>query len=210
MIIDDSIFSFFIKKLSATSFNENFLMANNLQGSEFKKWLFYPGMLFDSDRKWWGDWRFRASKHEGLDLAFYQDDRLKVQQIPPISKVPAAYSGIVQTIIKDFLGWTIFLKHPQFSQSDNIFCSVYAHLKLSDQLKTNLEIKEGEILGATVTSGTKIKLTPHVHLSLGWFKKDILPEISWEKLNCRENMRLIDPLEVWDLSYDFLENKPLK
>ncbi len=36
------------------------------------EWLFYPGMLFGSLLKWWGDWRERYTRHEGVDIAFYR------------------------------------------------------------------------------------------------------------------------------------------
>jgi len=41
--------------------------------SEFREWLFSPGMLFQAAGKWWGNKGLRDRRHEGLDLLLYKD-----------------------------------------------------------------------------------------------------------------------------------------
>jgi hypothetical protein len=193
-----------------TAFGENnftlsFLHLNQRNGSEYAQWMLYPGMLFDSSRKWWGDWKYRTSRHEGLDLAFYQDKNRVMHCISEGLLVPALYPGHVRLIIQDFLGWTVFLEHPQFSKKDSAFCSLYAHLDLNEPLTYSLSIQAGQPLGRTVNTGAKIKLAPHIHLSLGWFPKQVLDRISWPMINTRENMLLIDPLKILHIQYDLLK-----
>ena len=200
----DLLFSRHQETLAQNSFASDILKLNHLQESGILKWLFYPGMLFDSEHKWWGDWKYRSSKHEGLDLAFYLDLNLSLRKIWPGFMVPALYPGQVKLIIKDFLGQSVFLEHDPFSSKDYSFCSLYAHLKPDQGLEPGLHIKSGQCLGEVLNTGARINLAPHIHLSLGWFKGDILPGISWPVINSRKDMLFIDPLKALNMEYALL------
>jgi len=41
-------------------------LANGMGNGQKVQWLFYCGMLFSSKDKWWGDFKFRHSAHEGF------------------------------------------------------------------------------------------------------------------------------------------------
>ena len=56
-------------KLTKTDFTKNLVRINGLQ---FNKWIFEPGMLFMSGSKWWGGKGNRTEWHNGLDLLRYE------------------------------------------------------------------------------------------------------------------------------------------
>ena len=71
------------------------------------QWLFYPGMLFSSRDKWWGDFGIRSSAHEGIDITYYRTLQGRICCFDDAILVPAMEDGRIINICDDFLGRTL-------------------------------------------------------------------------------------------------------
>ena len=73
-----------------SQFSALLITSNGLDRNGFHQWAFYPGMLFRSEAKWWGDWGIRTRPHEGLDLCLYQDTDGKVRSLDATVNIPVS------------------------------------------------------------------------------------------------------------------------
>ncbi len=184
--------------LYKTDFNEFFARENALNKSDFKEWVFCPGMLFNSLDKWWGDQGRRGRPHQGLDLCQYRDRWDKVFALDEKMKIPAMYDGIVVTIINDFLGQSVIMEHGIPNSNKSRFYTIYGHTRPQDGLHVGRIFKEGDII-ATLADSTKSKadIFPHLHISLGWAPGPVSHDkLDWETIGASNTLALLDPLHV--------------
>ena len=92
-----------VTKIQKSGFCDYFKERNHLDELEFKTWFLLPGMRFDSSDKWWGDFKKRKTRHEGVDFCLYKDQQDRIFSVEPGMKVPAMYDGLVMAVIDDFL-----------------------------------------------------------------------------------------------------------
>jgi len=115
-------------------------------------------MLFGSLLKWWGDWRERYTRHEGVDIAFYRSVIAQLQNNSNFSSgicnyrntgscrdtqsfnpniiIPAVADGTILNICDDFLGKSVVIDHPSLTNSTHLqskienstFAVIYSHL----------------------------------------------------------------------------------
>lgn len=164
----------------------------------FQGWVFHPGMLFQALGKWWGDQGPRAVPHEGLDLYSYEAASGRVKNLDQQTKIPAAFSGQVVKIDRDFLGKSIYISHGIYADDGRQLLSAVGHTVPREGLKTGQQVAPGEII-ATVAgfSGKKSSLPPHLHLTFAWVPADFrLEQLTWKNLGQDPRIRLIDPLSV--------------
>jgi murein DD-endopeptidase MepM/ murein hydrolase activator NlpD len=167
----------------------------------FQRWLFLPGMLFQSLEKWWGDQGRRLTPHEGLDLCTFEEVNGKKQTLDRHTKIPAAFAGEIVKIAPDFLGQSIFLGHGIFDDCGRQLYSAYGHTLPRDSLQMGAKVAAGETIG-TITdfSDKKLSILPHLHISIAWIPKAIAPqELNWANLGSNADITLIDPLAVLEL-----------
>ena len=167
----------------------------------FKRWVFHPGMLFNSPEKWWGDQGTRYTRHEGLDLYRFEDARGKVKTVEQHTRIPAAFAGDVVKIDRDFLGKSIYMSHAIFTAAGRRLISVYGHTIPRESIESGQKVAAGEIIARI--SGfpdKKTTLVPHLHLTFAWVPVHAaLNQLEWKNLADDPGITLIDPLKVISL-----------
>ena len=113
--------------IEPNSFHAWLLSANGLAECGFEEWLFDPGMMFGSDRKWWGGGGPRTTPHEGLDLCFFRVGLSATRRLLAGTKIPAAFEGTVVHMCDDYLGKTVFVKHQGIADEDRHLFTIYGH-----------------------------------------------------------------------------------
>jgi hypothetical protein len=157
-------------------------------------WLFYPGMLQESNRKWWADFGIRASCHEGIDICFYRFGAGPIHSLPPGAQVPAMAPGRVLNITEDLLGKSLVVSLPDEPWQDGGPVMVYSHL--DPGIAMGDEIKTSSILGQTFDTRTKqSKLRAHLHISCICLPAGLAPEeLNWTLFMDRERVFHINPV----------------
>jgi hypothetical protein len=189
--------------LRNTRFTEILIQKNALEKGGFKGWVFCPGMLFNSTDKWWGDQGKRDALHEGLDLCLYKDREDTILRLGEKTKVPVIYDGIVVGIIDDFLGESVIIEHLISDGRNNRLCTIYGHTIPKDNLYVGKVVKQGDVIATLADSSTfKIKIFPHLHISLGWTSKEIsYDRLDWGNIGAPNTLTMLDPLQCIDWHY---------
>ena len=197
---------FFLKN---TQFTEILIKKNAIDKGAFKGWVFYPGMLFNSTEKWWGDQGKRDKPHVGLDLCLYKDQEDTIIRLDEKVKVPVIYDGIVVSIIDDFLGKSIFMEHLFSDRSDHRLCTIYGHTIPKDHLHVGKKVKKGDVIATLADSRrSKTNIFPHLHISVGWTSRVIsYDRLDWENIGVPNTLTLLNPLKVIDWHYFILAHK---
>jgi hypothetical protein len=176
-----------------------FLVARNHSRMDgFRRWMFQPGMGFQSSEKWWGDRGRRAAPHEGLDLAIYEAASGTVKTMDQYIQIPAAFFGRIVKIVPDFLGKSIFMLHEIYQAEGMRLWSAFGHTVPAASLVIGQDIEAGEIIGTIAApAGLKPTLPPHLHLTFAWVPVDVSPDLlTWKNLGRDPGITLIDPLAV--------------
>jgi hypothetical protein len=181
-----------------------YLVANNRPHLDnFKEWIFFPGMLFNSLEKWWGDGGGRAAPHEGLDLCNFEEIKGQKKSLGPHTKIPAAFAGEIAKIAPDFLGKSIFISHGIFDGLGRQLYSAYGHTAPRASLKVGSNVAEGENLAEISKLPDKkldLAILPHIHITFAWIPVPIADhDLNWDNLGKNSGITLIDPLSVLEL-----------
>jgi hypothetical protein len=179
-------------------FGKYLVALNRPRLDKFQKWLFLPGMLFNSLEKWWGDHGTRPAPHEGLDLCRFEEVSGDTKILDRHTKIPAAFAGEIVKIDWDFLGQSIFIRHEIFDGRGRQLYSAYGHTRPEEALKVGSRVAAGEVI-ATISgfSNPKLAVLPHVHLTVAWMPGDIdLSGLNWDNIGKNPDITLIDPLAV--------------
>lgn len=200
-----------MRSLNKSGFTENFIRVNALAGS-FTEWLLCNGMLFNSTQSWWDSLKKRNKPHEGLDLAFYRNNKNSITGLDENTKIPVILDGVVIGIFDDFLGKSLFIRHDVEKSDDGVLCTIFGHIAPNKDLYPGKQVKAGEI-AATVSAAKGSVLRPHIHITVGWALKEISDELlDWNAIGNPEIMKLTDPLELidrWSLVPTSLLNQTL-
>ena len=186
--------------LRNTRFTEFLIQKNALHEGGFKGWIFYPGMLFNSIDKWWGDQGKRDRPHEGLDLCLYKDRKDRILRFGEKTKVPAIYDGVVVGIIDDFLGKSVIIEHLFSDRDNNRLCTIYGHTIPENNLRIGKIVKEGDVIATLADSSrSKTNIFPHLHISIAWASKSIsYDRLDWNSIAALDSFTLLDPLLIID------------
>ncbi|MGM0453064.1 MAG: peptidoglycan DD-metalloendopeptidase family protein [Thermodesulfobacteriota bacterium] len=192
-------------QVGRTAFADALLVRNGLDAAGFLRFVFFPGMLFESWHSWWGNGDFRPVTHEGLDLCLVESGAGQIMRFDDTIGVPAAFSGRVVRIMDDFLGQTVVIAdYPESGQSAaSRVLSFYAHVRPEKSVTVGDWVAAGQMLGrvAPIRSG-KSPLPPHLHLSMA--RAEALPpvnELEWPVLNRADRRAFYDPLPVIGCKY---------
>jgi hypothetical protein len=159
------------------------------------QWLFHCGMLFSSRDKWWGDFKYRQSTHEGIDITFYRLPDNKIHCFDDSIRVPAMDDGIIVNICDDFLARTLVVKYTKISASNTQIFFAYAHIIPKKDLKSGHKIKKNEVIATICKNSKNPQLPPHLHFSCFEVPKDISPEyLNWDFFSKSSDINLINPV----------------
>ena len=167
---------------------------NNLKEPAFLEWLFHPGMLFQSDTKWWGDGGRRNVPHEGLDFRIFRLLQAENCSINETTRVPVLFDGEIVRIIDDFLGQSVFIRHSYLNADWMRLYSVYGHLIPARKIHAGEFIKEEDSIG-TLANGRQVP--SHLHISVAWISDSLnRQDLDWKNILDTEKVTLVDPLTV--------------
>jgi len=177
-------------------FTQTLIATNGLDPDKFQTWVFWPGMLFKSPDKWWGDGGRRDFPHEGLDFCLYQDADGKVCRLGENTRIPVMHDGVVRALFKDYLGQAVILEHVDADHAGGRLMSVYAHTVPEKYIVPAAVVKAGDIIATIAdTRHSKAGILPHLHLSFGRPAPDLIYEpFVWNRMRDPEQVKLIDPL----------------
>lgn len=128
------------------------------------RWIFEPGMLYGSTRKWWHATSERATPHEGLDFFSYLDGTSsEMRDIEIGTPVRPILPGVVCAIFDDFVASTVLISHDVADDSSLLhsenpeirmkcwptgqrLLSIYAHVDPPAGLAVGDEVKSPSIV----------------------------------------------------------------
>jgi hypothetical protein len=179
------------------AFSDHLVRANGLDEQGFVDWVFRPGMLFDSDRNWWGQPGRRRTTHEGVDFCYFLRSN-GIAQLDDSSKVPAPFAGRVAAIIDDFLSQTVIIDSGALSNGKARQLTLLAHIAPLTTLEPGSAIAEGEVVGHVAPrKRQKNELPPHLHVSIGVVSTSVdLETLDWPTIVARRVIELLDPLPL--------------
>jgi len=175
-------------QISKSSFTQKLVEHNQL---DFKRWIFHPGMEFESHEKWWEDTSNRLIKHEGLDFCCYENRKGKLVNLAENTIVPAMYDGIMVKIFADLLGQTIIVEH-DLQDKENTLYSIYAHTLPVASLQTGSRIQAGEPIAMIWATGKK-NIRSHLHLSVIWALDSAINDLDWNSMHKDKSVILCNP-----------------
>ena len=179
-----------------SGFTEHFIRANGLGKNDIEEWLLCSGMLFEAPNTWWEIQGKRNKLHEGLDLGFYKNQKKEIIGFDASTRIPTPYDGVIVGIFNDFLGKSIFVKHEISSADDGTLFTIFGHVNPEKEIYPGMCLEEGVIIASVASSG-KSRMSPHLHISIGWAKKEITDKfLDWKIISSSERLKLIDPLEI--------------
>ena len=178
--------------------------------------VFHPGMLFDSELKWWTPGN-RRSPHEGSDLCLLQLPGRAPKPLQADIPVLAGAAGRVAAVIPDFLGHSVIISHGLDQTGSKEWISLLAHIDTHPDIEEGLFLESGQELGLTRTFAKPRGMLCHLHLSIGLLLTPKIYDLTWPELTKRNRVSFIDPLPllpivsmVWDNSQEwfaFLERQ---
>lgn len=192
---------------NSTRFTELILRANDLGSQDLKNWAFYPGMLFNSPDKWWGDFGRRDFPHEGIDLCLYHDPGGELQRLDQRTRIPVIHSGVVRAMFKDYLGQAVIVEHENLPGQPKRVLSVYAHTRPMEKIEPGVRVEQGEVIATIAdTSRSKAKILPHLHLSFGRPSPEIVYDaFVWNIMRDPDLVTLLDPINVIEWPWQVLD-----
>jgi len=164
--------------------------------NDFKvQWLFHCGMLFSSRDKWWGDFKYRLSTHEGIDITFYKTEYNEIHCFDDSIKVPAMDDGIILNICDDFLAQTIVIRHKVLTSSNRQILFTYAHIVPEKGLQPGHIVTINDPIAKVSNTYKNPQLPPHLHFSCFEIPQDIRPEhLNWDLFSKSPDINLINPV----------------
>lgn len=195
--------------LPASRFCEHMVAHNNLLEQQFAQWAFYPGMLFLSRERWWGNDGYRHNPHEGIDLCLFNTVDGSTQVLDTGTQIPAMFRGYVKTVIDDYLGKTIFIAHDMYDGTEKQLYTIYGHTVPVGRLEREAVLAEGDCVGfISSTSDKQLHIIPHVHISVAWIPVNFPPEqLKWKIMNKSPDITLLNPLDVLSCNYTIIRER---
>jgi len=192
--------------LPVTQFFKQVVNYNNLLEQGFMQWAFYPGMLFQSVERWWGNGGYRSTPHEGIDLCLYCDSSGNTHRLDMAARIPMMYKGLTKVIIEDSLGQTVFIAHEICNDAEKQLYSIYGHIEPPGRIAREMILEEGDIIGSIAgTEDRRFKIIPHAHISLAWISRNFPPaQLNWQSMNTSPDIMLLNPLDVLRANYTVL------
>jgi hypothetical protein len=197
--------------LPQTGFGESLSRCNGLDETGFGQWVFYPGMLFGAQAKWWGGGGDRDRRHEGLDLYLYRDKAGRIHNLDDKIEVPVTFAGRVVKVAKDFLGQSVYVEHGIIDGQGKVLYTVYGHVEPHIAVSRGATLNEGRVF-ATIARGSVKRRSvppPHLHISVAWIPESFPQErLNWDVLSDCGTVQLLDPLGFVGEKYEVMDWVP--
>jgi murein DD-endopeptidase MepM/ murein hydrolase activator NlpD len=196
-------------RLRKTCFTKMLIEANEIDPKDFQRWVFYPGMGFNSPDKWWGDLGRRDFPHEGVDFCLYENLSGKTLQIGHQTRIPAIHDGVVKHIFPDYLGQAVVFEHATTNNEKSKIISIYAHTIPVKHIMAGVFVKQGDIIATIAdTCRSKAPILPHLHYTLCQASVDIdYGRFVWNDMRNPGKVILLNPLGVIDWPYQGMETR---
>ncbi len=183
-------------KVPPSRFKDNFVEINGIGQAGFADWVFSPGMLFGSEEKWWATGGRRKSRHEGIDLRLYRDQKGEEHYLDEKILISVMYGGEVVMIVDDFMGKSIFLGHNIHLGKKRLF-SIYGHLIPFESIRTGGVLTAKSVLGHLAKTTRPLAIPEHLHLSVAVIPESFPSErLDWDILKEEKEVLLLDPLPI--------------
>jgi murein DD-endopeptidase MepM/ murein hydrolase activator NlpD len=181
-------------------FAEMLVDANRIEAATFKCWVFCPGMQFNSPHKWWGDRGQRDFPHEGVDFCLYEDRSGQMHRLDEKTRIPAMADGVVRAVFRDYLGQAVIVEHDDVQGGEGSYLSIYAHTHPRKDLRPGTAVRAGDIIATIAdTRSSKIKILPHLHLSIGRPSPDLVyRDFFWNIMRDPDQVTLLKPMDAID------------
>ena len=175
-------------------FTRSLLAKNPAMAAQFKQWVWSTGMGFQDTGLWWGEGKKRITPHEGIDCVRFRNRNGKVCNLVGPLAVPSIFPGELVRIHRDFLAWSLYIRHPQFVLRGRILYTVFGHLQPLEKEYIGRRVAAGEVVGSLEKFQQNNIVPLHVHLTIAWISEDVDPEqLSWKLLNDPDLVTLVDP-----------------
>jgi hypothetical protein len=170
---------------------------NGLDSAGFREWVFHPGMLFGALVTWWGKGGGRDRPHEGLDVRRYRDARGRIHGLDGTIRIPVMYEGEIAAIRDDFLGRSVFVRHPIRDGEGRRLHTIYGHTAPGG-VRAGDALREGEVFATLAEPPAVSTSAPaHLHLSIAWVPPSIPGgALDWRTMGDARRVLLLDPLRV--------------
>lgn len=151
-------------------------------------------MGFQDTGLWWGDGKKRITPHEGVDFVRYRDRNGKSWSLEGGLAVPSIFPGEIAWLHRDFLAWSLYIRHPQFVLPGRVLYTVFGHILPGEKESVGRQVAAGEVMGALEKYQQNNIVPLHLHLTIAWISEVVAPEeLSWQLLNNRDLVTLVDP-----------------
>lgn len=151
-------------------------------------------MGFQDIGLWWVKEKKRITPHEGVDFVRFCDRNVKVCNLVGPLAVPTMFSGEIAWVHRDFLAWSLYIRHPQFVLPGHVLYTVYGHLQPGKKVCVGRRVVAGEVVGSLEKYRLNNTVPLHLHLTIAWISEVVTPEeLSWQLLNDRGLVTLVDP-----------------
>lgn len=180
-------------RMMPDSFFRLFVELNQLK--DISHLLFPPGMLFNDTRQWWGSKNMRPQRHEGIDIYLMQHVDMQTSTVLPQMLIPAILPGHLVHFHRDFLGETLYIRHPEMRQENAVLHTLYAHIRPGTGLSCPSRVNRGQIVGTISPPPEASPVPAHLHISCAWIDEDRqVEELNWERMSISSDVIFIDPL----------------
>jgi len=168
---------------------------NRLGNGRQVEWLFHTGMLFSTRDKWWGDFGFRSSVHEGIDITYYRTLPGEMCCFDDTILVPAMEDGRIINLCDDFLGRTLVVDPEKEGLAGTRVIFTYAHILPQSRLTIGHRISKNEVIARVCDTRKNPQLPPHLHFSCFEVEKGVLPEeMNWNLFSKGQAVKRINPV----------------
>lgn len=174
---------------------ETLSRVNGLGKGHGVEWLFHCGMLLLTRDKWWGDFKFRHSVHEGMDITYFRTHPGEIRSFDDSIKIPAMDDGMILNICDDFLGQTLVVEHKNSCLFNRRIIFAYAHIIPETSLKIGHGIKKAQVIARVCDTRKNPQLPPHLHFSCFEVSREVPPErLNWKLFSGGLEVNLIHPV----------------
>ncbi len=186
-------------------------------------------MLFNDTLQWWRS-KKRSHAHEGIDIYLMQSFDKETCTVVPQMMIPAMLSGYMVHFHRDFLGETLYIRHPNIRQKNSVLHTLYGHIcaipdsrgtraslpcahirstgsSIGEQASAGLAsysfINRGQIVGTISPPPETSSVPAHLHISCAWIDEEQqVEELNWESMNTSAKVIFIDPLPFFSGKMD--------
>lgn len=173
-------------------FTRFMLTGNPAIGADFQQWSWLPGMGFLDSNLWWGTQKQRLTPHEGVDFVQYLDTSDHIRHLDSGLMIQSILAGEIVQVHRDFLAWSLYIRHPQFVVAGRVLHTVFAHLHPRQKALGRQVIASEEI--GTLEQYSQSRVPLHLHFTVAWISGQVDPgQFSWRLLGNPEHVTLVNP-----------------